>query len=264
MKKIIAIALMLAMLLTSAAFAETKTLKMGSSCDFPPYEYYDDETGEIVGIDVEIAYAVGEKLGVKVEVVDMQFDAIIAAVVAGKVDFGMSGFTITEDRKQSVTFSTPYTTTQQSVIVPIGSEITSVDDLLNVENEYKISVQIGTTGDLFISDDIENLGLKHTVERYNKYHDAVLALTSGKVDCMIVDEQVALQFVAANEGLTTLDTAYAVEEYAICFAPESELYAEFNAALEELIADGTVQAIFDKYIVEEEAAEEATEEAAEE
>ena len=185
----------------------------------------------------------------------MQFDSIIAAVVSGKVDFGMSGFTITEERKQSVNFSTPYTVTQQSVIIPVGSEITSVEDILNAENEYTIAVQIGTTGDLFITDDIEANGLKHTVDRYNKYNEAVIAVTSGKADCMIVDEQVALNFVAANEGLTTLATAYAVEEYAVCFAPDSELYADFNAALEELLADGTVEAIFAKYIVEEETAE---------
>jgi len=253
MKKIIAILLTAILLCSTVAFAET--VKMGSSIDFPPYEYYDDETGEIVGIDVEIAQAIAAKLGWELEIVDMQFDSIIAAVVSGKVAFGMSGFTITEERKQSVDFSTPYTVTQQSVIVPIGSAITSVEDIMNVENEYKIAVQIGTTGDLFITDDIEAKGLQHTVERYNKYHDAVLAVNSGKVDCMIVDEQVALNFVAANEGLTTLDTAYAVEEYAVCFAKDSSLYADFNAALEELLADGTVDAIFAKYIVEEEAAE---------
>jgi len=256
MKKIFAILLALATLCTATAFAETLT--MGSSIDFPPYEYYHDETGEIVGIDVEIAQAIADKLGYELEIVDMQFDSIIAAVVSGKVDFGMSGFTITEERKQNVDFSTPYTVTQQSVIVPVGSAITSVDDILNPENEYKIGVQIGTTGDLFISDDVELNGLKHTIERYNKYHDAVLAILSGKIDCIIVDEQVALSFVAAHDNLATLDTAYAVEEYAVCFAKNSELYADFNAALEELLADGTVETIFGKYIVEEEATEEET------
>ena len=246
MKKIFAVMLVLAMLLTTAAMAETLT--MGSSCDFPPYEYYHDETGEIVGIDVEIAQAVCEKLGVELKIEDMQFDSIIAAVVSGKVDFGMSGFTVTEERKQNVDFSTSYTTAKQSVLVPANTAITTVDDILNPENEYKIGVQIGTTGDLYITGDVEANGLKHTVERYNKYGDAVMALLSGKLDCMIVDDQVALSFAAANEGLALLDTAYALEEYAICFAKESELYASFNAALEELIADGTVQTIISKYI----------------
>ena len=249
MKKIFAILLSLALMVSTAAFAETLT--MGSSIDFAPYEYYDDETGEIVGIDVEIAQAVCEKLGYDLSIEDMQFDSIIAAVVSGKVDFGMSGFTITEERMQSVDFSTPYTTAKQSVIVPEGSAITSVDDLFNPENTFNIGVQIGTTGDLYITDDVEANGLSHTIERYNKAPDAIVALSSGKVDCVIIDDQVAASFVEANEGLELLDAAYALEEYAICFAKESEIYDEFNAALEELIADGTVQSIIDKYITAE-------------
>ena len=213
MKKIFAMLLALAMLLTTAAMAETLT--MGSSCDFPPYEYYHDETGEIV---------------------------------SGKVDFGMSGFTVTEERKQNVDFSTSYTTAKQSVLVPADTAITTVDDILNPENEYKIGVQIGTTGDLYITGDVESLGLKHSVERFNKYHDAFAALASGKIDCIIVDDQVGIAYVNANEGMKILDTAYAFEEYAICFAKESDLFAPFDAALQELIADGTVQAIIDKYI----------------
>ena len=246
MKKIIAILMTIAMMLSTAAMAETLT--MGSSCDFPPYEFYHDETGEIVGIDVEIAQAVCAKLGYELKIEDMQFDSIIAAVVSGKVDFGMSGFTVTEERKQNVDFSTSYTTATQSVLVPAETAITTVDDILNPENEYSIGVQIGTTGDLYITGDVEALGLKHTVERFNKYGDAVMALLNGKLDCMIVDDQVAISFAAANEGLALLDTAYALEEYAICFPKESELYATFNAALEELIADGTVQTIIEKYI----------------
>ena len=246
MKKISA--LLLAALLCMACAACAETITMGSSIDFPPYEYYHDETGEITGIDVEIAQAVADKLGYDLEIVDMQFDSIIAAVVSGKVDFGMSGFTVTEERKQSVDFSTTYTTAVQSIIVPAGSPIKSVDDLYNADNEFKIGVQIGTTGDLYITDDVESNGLKHSIERFNKYPDAVMAVASGKLDCVIMDDQVAIAYVAANEGLELLDTAYAYEEYAICFAKESALYDPFNAALEELIADGTVQGIIDKYI----------------
>ena len=131
---------------------------------------------------------------------DMQFDSIIAAVVSGKVDFGMSGFTVTEERKQSVDFSSTYTTAKQSVLVPAETTITTVDDLFNVENEYKIGVQLGTTGDLYITGDVEANGLKHSIERYNKYGDAVMALLSGKLDCMILDDQVAISFAAANES----------------------------------------------------------------
>ena len=212
---------------------------------------YTDENGEFTGFDTEFARAVCEKLGYDLSIEDMQFDSIIAAVVSGKVDFGMSGFTITEERMQSVDFSTPYTTAKQSVIVPEGSAITSVDDLFNPENTFNIGVQIGTTGDLYITDDVEANGLSHSIERYNKAPDAIVALSSGKVDCVIIDDQVAASFVEANEGLELLDTAYALEEYAVCFAKESEIYDEFNAALEELIADGTVQSIIDKYITAE-------------
>lgn len=246
MKKMISVLLVLAMLTMGFALAET--VVMGSSIDFAPYEYYDDSTGEIVGIDVEIAQAIAEKNGWELEIVDMQFDSIIAAVVSGKVDFGMSGFTITEERKQNVAFSTPYTTAVQSIIVPDGSAIASVDDILNPENSLKIGVQLGTTGDLYITDDVAANGLKHDIERYNKYHDAFAALSSGKIDCIIVDDQVAIAYVNANEGMHILDTAYAFEEYAVCFAKESPMLASFDAALQELIADGTVQTIIDKYI----------------
>ena len=247
MKKMIAI--LLALMLACTGFAMAATLTTGTSCDFPPYEYYDDATGEIVGIEVEIVALIAEKLGYEMKVEDMQFDSIIAAVVSGKVDVGVSGFTVTEERKQSVDFTTTYTTAKQSVLLPANPVVTSIEDLLNPENEYKIGVQIGTTGDLYITGDVESLGLKHSVERFNKYGDAVMALMSGKLDCMIVDDQVAISFAAANEGLSVLDAAYALEDYAFCFAKGSELYAPFNAALEELIADGTVKAIIDKYIV---------------
>ena len=115
MKKTFAMLLVCALLLMGCAMAEKLT--MGSSCDFPPYEYYDDETGEIVGIDVEIAYAVAEKLGCELEIQDMQFDSIIAAISTGKCDFGMAGLTVNEDRKQNVDFSDAYMTAKQAVIV---------------------------------------------------------------------------------------------------------------------------------------------------
>lgn len=249
MKKLIALVLTLGLLFVGTAFAAE--MHMASSIDFAPYEYYDDETGDIVGIDVEIAQAIADKLGMDLKITDTRFDTIIATLVSGKADFGMSGFTITEERKESVDFTTPYTTSVQSIIVPEGSSITSVDDIFNPDNAFTIGVQIGTTGDLYISDDVETNGLKHEVMQYPKAPDAIVALLSGKLDCVIIDEQVAIAFVQANEGLTILDSAYALEEYAVCFPKESPLYDDFNTALEELIEDGTVQTIIDKYIVSE-------------
>ena len=246
MKKILAIALICMLSLTGMAMAET--LKMGTNATFPPYEFYDDATGEVVGIDAEVAAAICAKLGCELEIVDMDFDAIIPAVTTGKIDFGMAGMTVTEERLQSVDFTTSYATGIQSVIVKEDSEITSVDDLFAEGANHKIGVQQGTTGDIYCSGDIEEAGLG-TIERYKNGTDAVLALTSGKVDCVVIDNQPALKYVEANEGLKILDTEYAVEDYAIALAKDSELTEKINAALEELIADGTVKAIIDKYIV---------------
>ena len=246
MKKILAIALICMLSLTGMAMAET--LKMGTNASFPPYEFYDDETGEIVGIDAEVAAAICAKLGCDLEIVDMDFDAIIPAVTTGKIDFGMAGMTVTEERMQSVDFTTSYATGIQVVIVKEDSAIASVDDLFAEGANHKIGVQQGTTGDIYCSGDIEEAGLG-TVERYKNGTDAVLALTSGKVDCVVIDNEPAKNYIAANEGLKILDTEYAVEDYAIALAKDSELTEKINAALEELIADGTVQAIIDKYIV---------------
>ena len=245
MKKILALVLICMFALTGMAMAET--LKMGTNAAFPPYEYYDDETGEIVGIDAEVAAAICEKLGCDLEIVDMAFDAIIGAVDTGKVDFGMAGMTVTEERLQSVDFTTSYATGIQVVIVKEDSDITSVDDLFEDGANHVVGVQMGTTGDIYCSGDIEEAGLG-SIQRYNNGVDATLALVSGKVDCVVIDNEPAKNFVAANEGLKILDTEYAVEDYAIALKKDSELTAQIDAALAELTADGTLQAIVDKYI----------------
>lgn len=224
------------------------TLIMATNAAFPPYEYYEGD--QIVGIDAEIGAAIAEKLGMDFQIEDMEFDAIIPAVTSGKASMGMAGMTVTEDRLQSVDFSDSYATGVQVVIVKEGSDITSVDDLFAEGASHVVGVQTGTTGDLYTSDDIEAAGLG-TVERFNKGADAVLALTQDKVDCVVIDNEPAKEFVEANEGLVILDTEYAVEDYAIAFAKDSELTEQVNAALAELIADGTVQAIIDKYITAE-------------
>ncbi len=231
-----------------ATAAEEETLVMATNATFPPYEYYEGE--EIVGIDAEVAAAIAEKLGMGFEIEDMEFDSIITAVSSGKVDFGMAGMTVTEDRLKMVDFSTPYATAVQSIIVKEGSAITTVDDLFAEGASHIVGVQTGTTGDIYTTGDIEEAGLG-TIERYSKGADAVLALSEGKIDCVVIDNEPAKEFVAANEGLVILDTEYATEDYAICFAKDSELTEKVNGALEELIADGTVKGIIDKYITAE-------------
>ena len=220
-------------------------LVMATNAEFEPWEYY--EGSEIVGIDVEIAQAIADKLGMELEVEDMAFDSIIPAVTSGKASMGMAGMTVTEDRLKSVDFSDTYATGVQAIIVKEGSDITSVDDLFAEGASHKIGVQTGTTGDLYTTDDIEGAGLG-TVERFQKGADAVLALTQGKIDCVVIDNNPAKSFVAANEGLKILDTEYAVEDYAICLPKNSPLTEKINTALAELTADGTIQKIIDKYI----------------
>jgi ABC-type amino acid transport substrate-binding protein len=171
------------------------TLTMGTNAEFPPYEYYDGEN--IVGIDAEVAAAIADKLGKTLVIEDMAFDSIIVAIQTGKIDMGMAGMTVTDERKESVNFTTTYATGVQVVIVREGSKITSVDDLFADGANYNIGVQTGTTGDLYSTWDLEDEG-KATIQRYNKGADAVQALVSGKVDCVIIDNEPAKAFVAAN------------------------------------------------------------------
>ena len=249
MKKLLALVLTLAMTLSFTAALAENTLTMATNASFPPYEYYDGET--IVGIDVEICAAIAAKLGMEFEVSDMDFDAIIGAVQAGKADVGMAGMTVTEERKMMINFSTSYATGIQSVIVKEGSAITSVDDLFAEGANYKIGVQLSTTGDLYATWDLEDAGLA-VINRYPNGNEAVMALKAGKVDCVVIDNEPAKAYVAANEGLKILETEYVTENYAACFKKGNPLLAEFNAALRELIADGTIPAIIEKYIPTEE------------
>ena len=242
MKKLIALLVALMMLGTAAA-AMADTLTMGTNASFPPYEFYED--GQIVGIDAEIAAAIAEKLGMELKIDDMEFKAIIPAVTEGKIDFGMAGMTVTEERLQSVNFSETYATGIQAIIVKEGSEITCVDDLCAEGATWKVGVQDATTGDIYCTDDFG----EERVSKYAVGADAVEALKAGKVDCVIIDNEPAKAYVAANEGLVLLDSQYAVEDYAIAVALENtELLDKINAALKELIEDGTVAAIIEKYI----------------
>ena len=216
---------------------------MGTNASFPPYEFYEDQ--KIVGIDAEIAQAIADKLGMQLEIADMEFKAIIPAVTEGKIDFGMAGMTVTEERLQSVNFSETYATGIQAVIVKEGSEITSVDDLHKEGATWKIGVQDSTTGDIYCTDDFG----EERVSKFPVGADAVEALKTGKVDCVIIDNEPAKAYVAANEGLKILESQYAVEDYAIAVAlNNTELLDKINGALKELIADGTVAAIIAKYI----------------
>ena len=254
MKKIIAIALTLVLALglftacnTKGETANEGKLTMATNAEFPPYEYV--EGGKIVGIDAEIAQAIADKLGLELQIDDMQFDSIIEAVKGGKADVGLAGMTVTDERKEEVNFTVSYATGKQVIIVKADStKITSVDDLFAEGAYTTIGVQRSTTGDLYTTWDIEDKGLGK-IERYSKGADAIAALKSGKVDCVVIDNEPAKAFVAENEGLVILETEYVEEEYAIAMSKDNpELFEKVNKALQELIADGTVQKIIDKYI----------------
>lgn len=248
MKKLLTVLLALTIVLCLTGCGskkEDKTLYMATEATFEPYEFYDGD--EIVGIDVEIAKAICDKLGYKLEVNDVDFDSIIAGVQEGKYDFGMAGMTVTDERKEQVNFSDSYATGVQVVIVNEDSEITSVDDLFGDKN-YTIGTQSGTTGFLYATWDIADEGLG-TVKDFKKTTDAAQALVNVQIDCILLDNEPAKAIVANNTGLKILDSEYAVEDYAIALAKNNtELLDSMNKALNELINDGTVNKILEKYI----------------
>ena len=249
MKKLITLLLAAVMLLacfTGCGGSKSEPLVMATNAEFPPYEFMED--GKIVGIDAEIAQAIADKLGRELVIENVDFDSLIPGVSSGKYDFVMAGLTVTEERKEQVNFTESYATGVQVIIVNEGSAITTADDLFKEGANTTIGVQLATTGDLYCTWDIEDAGLGK-VERFNKGADAVMALTTGKVDCVVIDNEPAKVFVANNPGLKILDTEYITEEYAAAVSKDNaELTKQIDDALAELIADGTVAKIIEKYI----------------
>lgn len=218
-------------------------LTMATNAYFPPYEYYDGDT--IVGIDAEIAAAIAEKLGLELVINDMEFNSIITAVESGAADVGVAGITVTEDRLESVNFTSSYANGVQTIIVKEDSPIKTVDDLYAEGASYKIGVQLTTTGDTYATEDFG----ENNVVRYSNGNEAVLGLLGGDVDCVIIDNEPAKALANENEGLVILDTAYADEDYAICVSKENDALLEsINVAIDELTADGTIDDIIAKYI----------------
>ena len=234
---------------TAAAEAAFTTIEegkliMSTNAAFPPYEAVADD-GSFEGIDVEVAGAIAEKLGRELIVADMDFDAALLAVQQNKSDIVMAGVTVTEDRQMVMNFSDSYATGVQVVIVKEGSDVT-MDNL----GEKMIGCQRGTTGYIYASDSPENGGYgEDHVTAFDNGASAVQALINGQVDCVIIDSAPAAEFVAANAGLTILEGAWVEEFYAIGMNKDNAaLLDAVNTALAELTADGTVQAIVDKYI----------------
>lgn len=250
--KILSLVLALGMIISCAACGTTETnsdpadakdenvLVMGTNAAFPPYEYVDDNN-KIVGIDAEIAEAVAKKLGKELQIKDMEFDSLLTAVQSGAIDFALAGMTVNDERKLTVDFSDTYATGVQVVIVKEDSAIATVDDL----EGKTIGVQAGTTGDIYCTDDFG----QEFVKQYNNGALAVAALKNGQVDCVVIDNEPAKNFVKANEGLKILDTEYAVEDYAAAISKTNkQLQEDFNKALKELKDEGKIAEIIEKYI----------------
>ena len=225
--------------------SDSDTLVMATNATFPPYEYVDGE--EYKGIDIEIAQAIADAMGKKLEVDDIDFDSIIPAITTGKADMALAGMTVTDERKENVDFSDSYATGVQVIIVPKDSDITSPDDLAN---DKMIGVQQGTTGHIYCSDTPEKGGFgEDHVTAYPNGASAIQALQTGKVDAVVIDNEPAKAFVAENPGLKILDTEYVTEDYAIAVKKgNTELLDQINETLAKLKADGTLQSIIDKYI----------------
>ena len=250
MKKLIALILSALLLLSMAACSggdkgmtiEKGKLIMSTNAEFPPYEMTTDDGG-FAGIDIEIAQAIAEKLGLELVIDDMDFNAALLAVQQGKSDMVMAGVTVDPDRQKVMDFSNSYATGVQVIIVKEDSNVTA--DTLG---DFVIGTQKGTTSDIYCSDDF---GAEH-VTTYDSSITAVQALINGQVDCVVVDNAPAQELVKANPGLKILETEYITENYAIGFNKgNTQLQEAVNKALAELTADGTIQKIIDKYITAE-------------
>lgn len=238
----------------TAENTEGGTLVMGTNAQFPPYEFR-DENNEVAGIDADIAAAIADKLGMELEITDMAFDSLIPALDGGTIDIILAGMTVTPEREESVNFTDSYATGVQVIIVPEDSDIAPTeqeDGTMAVDLTGKlIGVQAGTTGDMYCTDDYG----QESVRQYDNGALAVSALANGQIDCVVIDNEPAKNYVAANTGLKILDTEYITENYAAAIAKDNtELYEQVNTAIQELKADGTIDEIIGKYITTDEAA----------
>jgi ABC-type amino acid transport substrate-binding protein len=235
-------ALMLALALGTCALAEAAVLIVGTNPEFPPFEFVGDD-GEIVGIDIDIIDAIAERIGMTVTIESMDFDALVPSLASGKIDAVIAGLTNNEDRRKSVLFTDPYFQAAQKIIVKEGSDIAGEADLAG----KRIGVQLGTTGDLYVSEMFPDA----VIDRYNKGIDAVQDLANDRLDAVVIDEAPAAVFVSQAQGLIVLEERLSDEVYSIALPQgQDELAAQMNEALAALSEDGTLDAIIAAYQTE--------------
>ena len=221
---------------TLAEVKEAGELVIATSPDFPPFENLEGD--KIVGIEVDLMAVVCEKLGVTPVYEQINFDAVLTGVQTGKYDCGMSGISVTDKRKENTLFTKEYCLAAQCIVVKADSTIASKADL----EGKTIAVQTGTTAAEFCS------GQGYSLSQFEANQDAKLALTQGKVEAWVVDDLTAAEMCKGDDSVKILDEAMTTEPYAFAFAFGSEdLVEEINKIIDELIADGTVKSIFDKY-----------------
>jgi len=211
-------------------------LVMVTNAEFPPYEYISGQ--KIVGIDPEIIRIIADKLGYELEIQNMNFDSVIAAVQSGKADIAASGLTITEERKKQVNFTVPYVIARQLVLVRKDSSLQDYSQLRTM----RIGVQHGTTGDLYVAQNIKN------PERFSSGPVAVAALTSGKLDVVVIDSEPAKVFALQNPELKIMPEPLTFEEYAFAVNKKNpELLEKINAELNLLLKSGEVDRVIKHY-----------------
>ncbi|MGN0600835.1 MAG: transporter substrate-binding domain-containing protein [Oscillospiraceae bacterium] len=240
-KIILAAAMSLAVIAMSGCTQGKKILRMATNAEFPPYEYYDGN--ELVGVDVELAKAIAEDMGYKLEILDMDFGSIIPSLESDKADIAVAALSVTEEKLELIDFSVPYETASQLIIVPNDSDISSVADLKG----KRIGVESFTTGDIYVGE-IEDV----TAVDFTNGSQAIDALKEGKIDAVVIDGEPAKVFVDREPGLKLIDEPLTEEEYAIGVAKgNTALLKKINKSIENLKASGKIDEIRSKYITAE-------------
>lgn len=229
------------LLISFVLFARTVTV--GTSADFPPFEYI--ENGQFVGFDMDLMREIAKIAGFELKFVDMSFDSLIPALRAGQIDVAAAAMTITEERKKVVDFSMPYWTADQSIIVKAGSDLT----ITVLFGKYRIGVQTGTTGDLWCTENLVEKGLlpERNLKRYDTFILALSDLLNGNIDAIVLDSPVANRF-AATKPVKVVGIIVTGEQYGIAVRKgNKELLDKINQALKTLIETGKINELIDKY-----------------